>query len=141
MKERFFQVGVKAFIKDSKGRVLLLKATPDRADGRWPVHWDIPGGRITNQGITETLKRELDEETGIKRFKVLGLRDAAISNYFKMHPRYGKPGLMLLIFDCEIPAGSRIKLSEEHDDYKWATMKEAKKLLSFKYPKIFLDKL
>ena len=54
-----YRVSVKAIIKDSDGRVLLLQ----EADGQW----DLPGGGLEhNESVQDGLAREVLEETGYR---------------------------------------------------------------------------
>lgn len=50
MNEDLFHIGAKAVIKDSDGRVLLIKiSNPEKR------YWDLPGGRMQkNSTIEET---------------------------------------------------------------------------------------
>jgi ADP-ribose pyrophosphatase YjhB (NUDIX family) len=140
-KEKLFQVGVKALITNSKGEILLLDS------GDWHLrhqtrHWDIPGGRI-QEGHTamDTLRREVEEETGIKEIIQPVFFTAVISN-FKDTP-IGKHmvGLALMIYKAKVPDGSKIILSEEHTGYEWVDKEEAAKRLAYKYPPDFAQKL
>lgn len=60
------EVGVKAFIKNSKGQYLMLKRAHPY-EGTDVCKWDIPGGRINpGERLLEALAREIKEETGMK---------------------------------------------------------------------------
>ncbi len=138
MKERKFQVGVKALIRNNKGEILLLKANEKNFQFAGKAYWDLPGGRIKELGIQDTLKEEIKEETGVRSFKIPGIFDAIISNIKNFTDE--DVSWMLLVYNCKIGKG-KIRLSDEHSEYKWTTIKEAKKLLAYKYPKSFIDKL
>lgn len=57
------QVGVKALLKNSEGKYLLLRRNPEKYPDARPS-WDIPGGRIDKGSpLFENLKREVKEET------------------------------------------------------------------------------
>ena len=133
MKEQIFQIGVKSLIKNKDGKFLITK-------GRSYNYWDIPGGRMDkDESIQDTLKRELKEELGIK-VKMLGLHIAVIS---KIKIKAGKDlvGLMLLIYDCKLPAGVRLVSRPEYDEFKWVDKKEIIKRLGNKFPKEFFESL
>ena len=68
MKEKIYHLGIKAFIRNRKGEVLLLQVNQEKFKNPTPGgYWDIPGGRVLNgHTIEETLQREIEEETGIR---------------------------------------------------------------------------
>jgi hypothetical protein len=45
------------------------------------------------------------------------------------------------VYLCKLNAKKEFVLSPEHTEYKWASVKEAKKLLSVKFSKTFIEKL
>ena len=60
------QVGVKAFKKNSEGKYLLLKRSPEKY-GQVKGSWDIVDGRIEpGTTLLDNLKREIMEETGLE---------------------------------------------------------------------------
>ncbi|MBI4034435.1 NUDIX hydrolase [Candidatus Saccharibacteria bacterium] len=136
-REKLFQVGVKALITNARGQILLLDS------GDWHLnhqkrHWDIPGGRIKEgHDALDTLRREVEEEIGIKKFGRPEFFTATISNFQDIPVNGRKVGLLLMVYKVRIPAGSIIKLSEEHTGYKWVSRKEAAKMLVYKYPDEF----
>lgn len=133
-----FYVGVKALITNDKGEILILKKVPDSYKYKFAPYWDIPGGKIKSEGVQKTLLREVEEELGIKNPKIVKLLDAAIAN-FKING--GKDSLLFIVYKCKIPKGTELRLSNEHSEYKWVNLKEAKKHLSFMFPKEFLEGL
>lgn len=140
-KEKLFQIGVKALIVNDKGQVLVLDS------GDWHLknqerHWDIPGGRIQEgYSVLDTLRREVQEETGITKISKPELFTAVVSN-FADRPIDGRNvGLALVIYRVEIPKNSKIILSEEHIGYEWVNKPEAAKRLAYKYPAEFTNLL
>jgi len=60
------QVGVKIFLKNKDGRILLLKRNPKKYPHVGDELWDIAGGRIdAGMPLMDNLKREVHEETGM----------------------------------------------------------------------------
>lgn len=139
--EKLFQVGIKALIENSEGKILLLDS------GDWHLkhqnrHWDIPGGRIQEgHSALYTLKREVKEETGIKKINNPEFFAAVISNFVEIPVGKHKVGLLLMIYKVNIPKNSKITLSEEHAGYEWVDKKEAGTRLAYKYPPEFTKKL
>lgn len=67
MNEDCFHLGIKALIRNSEGKLLLLKVNPAQLrNHEGDPYWDLSGGRIhRGSTIEETLRREVAEETGI----------------------------------------------------------------------------
>ena len=141
MKERKFQVGVKALILNENKEIIVLKTNPTELKGGTPVHWDLLGGRIKEgSNIADTLFDEVEEELGVTSLKIVKLFDAIVSN-IKVPDGREKLGLLLLTYLCRLRTKAEFKLSFEHTEYKWVSLTEAKELLSFKFPESFVDKL
>jgi 8-oxo-dGTP pyrophosphatase MutT (NUDIX family) len=140
-KEKLFQIGVKALITNKDGNILLLDS------GKWHLkhqkrHWDIPGGRIQeDHSVMGTLRREIEEETGIREIKSPEFFTAVVSNFKDIPVGDRLVGLALMIYKVEVPPESRITLSQEHSGYEWVEPKEAAKRLSYKYPPEFTNQL
>ena len=139
MEDKKFFIGVKALFTDSRGRYLILRKVPHRPDHKWEPFWDIPGGKIRgDDSIPETLAREVKEETGVDELKIDSIFCLARAN-FDLGTE--KTGLFLLVYKCSLPKNLELKLSKEHDQYVWAEPAEAKRLLSYMFPKSFTDLL
>lgn len=140
MSEQKFHVGIKALILNDKNEILILKKEANAAYSI-PQHWDLPGGRIKEcHDIEKTLKSELEEELGVSRneIKINKQFHAGLSNpgiYFDKNL-----GLVLIVYLCDIDSRT-FNLSKEHSEFMWADITKAKKLLSAKFCKEFIDKL
>jgi mutator protein MutT len=144
MKAEKFFIGVKALVKNNRNQILILKSGPLelKSTKRSEEFWDLPGGKIMKgESVEETLRREVSEELGIddKKLEILNIFDASISNFKISHGQ--KIPLMLITFLCRLQQENKFKLTLEHEEYKWASIEEAKKLLSEKFNKAFIDKL
>ncbi len=63
MKQIFIAVG--AVIKNSEGKILLVRHKPER-EGYWKGKWICPGGRLDyGESIEAGIKREVKEETNL----------------------------------------------------------------------------
>ncbi|MCL5239199.1 MAG: NUDIX hydrolase [Candidatus Marsarchaeota archaeon] len=145
---RFF-VGVKALIRNKKGRILVLQAnTATFQLTKTPKpFYDLPGGRIQpSENVEEALGREVKEELGISP-KTLGINqlfDASVSKVMlpnKVGVRLERVPLFLVTFLCDLTVNERFKLSDEHIGFAWVDAKRAKKLLAKKFNSAFLKKL
>lgn len=95
-------VSVAAVVVDDQGRVLV---TQRRDNG----HWEPPGGVLElNETVTEGLKREVREETG------LNIEPLYLSGVYKNMMR----GVVALVFRARLLSGTPI-LSEETRRVEW----------------------
>jgi 8-oxo-dGTP diphosphatase len=143
MKEKIYHLGVKALIRNQSGEVLLLKVNQKKFKNPKPgSYWDIPGGRVLNgHTIEETLRREVEEETGLTTLESFEPIDTVVSNIEIPLEGEKKAGLVLSIYTC-FPRGEiNVRLSEEHTEYCWFSTQEAANLLSYKYPVSFTEKV
>jgi 8-oxo-dGTP diphosphatase len=143
MEEALFEIGIKALVVNSEGKILLLKAGEEEKKYENIDFWDLPGGRIQGtETIEQTLRREVEEELGIdgKRLFIKELFDSTIST-FKIRKEGKEFGLMLIVYRCELPPNPKFDLSKEHFSYEWVAPEEAGRLLSTKFDKNFVEKL
>lgn len=141
MDEDTFHLGIKALIRREDGKILLLKVNSKKLTNCKAEYWDIPGGRIQRGStVEETLKREVLEETGIKKIISIKPMKMVLSN-IRIPMGSGDVGLILSIFDCKVGKIDNIKLSDEHMEVDWVSPKAAAKLLEYKYPKDFTSKI
>ncbi len=103
---------------------LMLK----RSTGKHYEHlWQGVAGKIEkDETATQTVIRELEEETGKKPVKVF-VADHIASFYDARKDRIQ----MVPIFGIEVE-NSEVQLSEEHSEYKWVSFEEALTLLTWK---------
>lgn len=140
--EKLFYVGVKALIRDKDNQVLLMKASLLGHSPGATVYWDIPGGRIEKGStVAETLKREVEDETGITQLNSIEFLTSVISLHEVPLNKNEKAGIVLMIYTAEVPEGSQITLSPEHTEYEWINTREAARRLAGKYPQDFTAKL
>lgn len=139
--EDCYHLGIKALIQNQKGEILLLKVNKAKLNGTRTAYWDIPGGRVQRGDTIEaTLIREIKEETGIEKVKNIMPFAMVLSNIrIPISPR--DVGLILAIYKCSINPKQTIVLSDEHVESGWFKSSEAAKLLEYKYPKEFTEKL
>lgn len=142
-KAKLFFVGIKALIEDDDGKLLVLKADVTKHRGNTTPYWDIPGGRIDEgeDDIVATLKREIEEETGVTEVLSVDFYTAVISNHQIPYEEGKTAGLVLMVYKARIPADAPIRISKEHVAYEWVDRREANERLSNKYPKEFTDQL
>lgn len=138
MTEKLFHVGVKALLQRPDGTVLVMKTGPFKTD---EAHWDLAGGRIQEgQSEIETLRREIEEETGLNEFGEPQYFGSCISN-IQIPLGDIKVGLVLIAYIVPVVQDTKIAISKEHSEVAWVTMEEAAKMLAYKYPPEFTELL
>lgn len=121
MKE--LQVSVKAVILNSKDQILILKNNPLL----YPEtqKWSIPGGRIELEVDLKTnLLREVFEETGLTEEDVSIEKLITAIDIIK-----GDKHVVRLTYLCKLKSDDlEIKLSEEHEKFRFVTIEELRKV-------------
>jgi len=121
--EPYLQVGVKVVLQRNDGSILLLRPNPKK----YPEiieKWGIVGGRInTGVSLIENLKREVEEETGLKTMSEPVLLYAQdILNVEKF------PGRHIVRLTYKATVEGEPNIDEESLEYKWFTKEELKSL-------------
>lgn len=138
MSEDIYHLGVKALISDARGNILLLKVNPAELKGAKNAdYWDLPGGRVRQgSNVDETLRREVEEETGVSNVTVKKSVGMVLSN-IRIPMSDGSVGLILSVHECGLPDNADITLSKEHIAHEWFAPKDAAQKLAVKYPADF----
>jgi ADP-ribose pyrophosphatase YjhB (NUDIX family) len=132
--QKILQVGVKAFLKNTEGKFLLLKRNSKKYNNT-KGSWDLSGGRIEpGTSLIENLQREVREETALLITSTLQLICAQdILHYQNTHVVR-----LTYIAECE---GEIILDTTENTEYKWLTLEEMKEQEDLdQYVKEILDK-
>jgi len=140
--EKLFYIGVKGLVENAQSEILLLLADVSKHRKNVEPYWDIPGGRIKGEdSVLETLRREIEEETGIADVQNPTFLTAVVSNHRIPLDGDDWAGLLLMVYKVTTPNDSKITISEEHSNYEWVEKAGAKRRLSHKYPPEFIDQL
>ena len=92
------------------GRFLLMKRN------NFPKIWGPPGGRLEKDEHPESgLRREIREESGLE-IEIINVVDI-------WHGDFGQ-GTYISLDYLVLSKGADVRLSAEHDDYCWVTLKE-----------------
>ncbi len=119
--------GAIIFRRNKKIKYLLLFREKNES---FSALWGFPRGKIEeNEDELETVKREVEEETGLKNLRFLENFREKISWFYR---REGKTIFKESIFYLAESKNEDVKISEEHDDYKWCDYEETIKLLRYK---------
>jgi len=114
MKDKLYFIGLKAFIVNDAGHLLVLQGSRSmKPEGLW----GLPGGRIMEGEeaipLPAILKREISEECGSI--------EVEIGEAFT-HWRFftAEKSIFLLGYRCTYTSGE-VQLSKEHSSYRWVT--------------------
>ena len=101
----------KAFIR--KGDKVLVLNDPEEG-------LDFPGGKIQEgeSDLNESLKREVREESGLE----ISIKEpfTAWTETFPANHRLAGHRVVLIGYRCDYVSGE-VKISEEHDSFRWVT--------------------
>ncbi|MEK7124556.1 MAG: NUDIX domain-containing protein [Patescibacteria group bacterium] len=111
-------------------------------------HWEFAKGHIEKgESNEQTVKREIEEETGIKDIEIIpGFKD--YSKYF-FRKNYGLEGeakkkapwvFKLVVFYLAKTGSDDVKISKEHKGFAWLPFDAALKRLTYKNAKELLKK-
>jgi len=133
-------VAVKAFI-NYNGRILILKESSKYKDGTNVGRYDVVGGRVKpGQRFDESLIREIEEETGL----IVKIGNPFYVGEWRPIVRGEQWQIVGTFFEC-LSDSSDVKLSNDHEDFKWIDPKDYNKYLIIEnlVPafKNYLDKL
>ena len=129
--------GAVIFRKDKGIIKYLLLHYPSSAKAP-KEYWDFPKGHIEKgEKELETVKREVEEETGLKDLKLIDGFKEWIKYFFKFQ---GKTVFKIVTFYLAEAKTQEVKISGEHIDYQWLPFSEALEQLTFKNAKEILEK-
>jgi len=135
-----FQVSLKALLVNNQGQYLILK--DNSTSKHWKNKFDLPGGRINQDelklGWHKLIDREIKEELG-KNIKYK-LRPDPVALAKCQYPN--EPCKIFILFEAKYLSG-KIKISDEHDFYRWEKISQskAKKLFSSVLSELLLNYL
>jgi len=120
----------------NKRHYLLLRYPPSPRSNR--SYWDLPKGHIEEgEKETDTIKREVKEETGLKNLSFIpGFREEIVY-FFRSE---GKTVRKKVVFYLAQSQHRHVKISHEHIGYAWIPYEEGLTHLKWVNAKILLKK-
>ncbi|MEZ4194857.1 MAG: NUDIX domain-containing protein [Candidatus Paceibacterota bacterium] len=107
-------VGVKAFILNEEGKVLILREAK-YDEGTNEGKWDVPGGRIQpEETLFAGLKREVMEECGLE-IEIGGLLHVQENFPIIKNEEFH---IVRAFYKAKL-VGGEVALSQDHDKYEW----------------------
>lgn len=101
-------------------------------------HWGFAKGGIeSGEDEMNAARRELKEETGITKFKLIEGFKEKIDYYYKKDEKTVYKEVIFFLITTE---SEEVKISDEHKSYRWCDHGEAYKLVKFKNTRGVLKK-
>lgn len=112
-------VAVKSLIVYNQRALIMRRSFTDR---HGPGIWEFTGGRLEfGETLEDGLLREIQEETGL---------EAAIQKLLYAVTLPTGPTRQIVVLNyLTYAAGDKVRLSSEHQDYRWATKQDMLELL------------
>jgi ADP-ribose pyrophosphatase YjhB (NUDIX family) len=108
---------VGALVFNGAGKALMVRTQ------KWSGLWGIPGGKIKfGESSLDALRREIKEETDLEITKIQFVlaQDCIRSKEF-----YREAHFVLLNYTCQVKGASEVRLNDEAQEFRWATVEEA----------------
>lgn len=110
---------VGAIVLNPLNKVLLVFQTKNQ-------YWEFPKGKIEHgEKELDTLRREIQEETGITEYRIFPRFRRTMQYDFQFEGKRIRRQVIYFL----IKTRQRVRVSDEHSQYKWLTFDQAKKFL------------
>lgn len=113
-----FKVGQKVVVFNQDKQLLFLKRS---AKSSRPGGWDFPGGGLEKEEPIEGIKREAREEANIE---ITDIKPTVLVTHDREEPSMRT---LIIGYVGRLESGE-VKLSFEHDEFKWLSIEEALKV-------------
>lgn len=115
MSDMLQRVAAKALLVNDEGKVLILREANTYAEGTNIGRYGLPGGRIDpGEKFFDGLRREVSEECGLTCEPIKPL---LVGEWFPIIK--GVPNHITAIFFACKATSTDVRLSEEHDEFRW----------------------
>ena len=110
------------------GKVLLLQ----RKSGNWA----IPTGKLeVGETPKQAVVREMKEETGIN------LQNVTLLTNYKIRLHKNNLDFVYHVFKTTVPSETSVVISDEHQNWTWATKEQIKKMQLEDAAELWIDKI
>ena len=105
---------------------------------KYPTYWGFAKGNIEEKENEEqTALREIKEETGLNDIVLLKGFKENIAWFYRMNNELRRKEAIFFLAETKT---KEIKISKEHNDFKWLSYEEALKLIKIKSNKQLMEK-
>jgi nucleoside triphosphatase len=105
-----------ALIINPQGKLFLMQSY------KWHDQWVVPGGHIElGESIEEAMRREVEEETGLKVFDIQFL---LFQEFIYDEAFWKRRHFIFFDYACKTEM-SEVRLNSEGQDYRWVSVEEA----------------
>jgi 8-oxo-dGTP pyrophosphatase MutT (NUDIX family) len=102
------------------------------------TYWEFPKGKMEpGEREIDTLQREIFEETGIRKFRMV--KDFRKVMYYDF--RYKGQRIRRKVVYFLLKTSDKVKISEEHSEYIWLPLERAKSRLKHKNQIALIDEV
>ena len=117
--ERHIDVASGIIVRRDDNNTQLALLIQRAADDHWPNVWEFPRGKCDKpigESILKCARREIKEETG------LDITTGKLIDIYEYIADHGKRKSTCHVFECHMDDPSQeVKLSKEHQKYKWVS--------------------
>lgn len=125
-------ISQKAVILNAEGKFLVIHRSPSAPSK--PNQWDLPGGELDfGEDAAVGIVREIKEETGLE---VSNIAPFDVESHINQAGKFW----ITICYKCESRSHA-VKLSFEHDDFRWITEQDFFQLEASKKIRRFISNL
>ena len=137
--EQVVNVAAGLIVKEGDNGEKMVLLIQRAADDHWPLHFEFPRGKC-DKGDSDDPRacavREIKEETG------LDVEIVSFLGKFVYYAMAGKRKSVCYNYECRMKnANQKVKLSHEHEGYKWITQAGEAELLVHPDQKRFIQQI
>jgi len=129
--------GAVLYRKNKSQKEYLLLHYPSKKGG----HWDFPKGHVEKgENKIDTVKREVEEETGFKDIKIIDGFKTYIKYFFRDYEDPQKTAFKIVDFYlAQVAPEAQAKISWEHIGFEWLPYNKALGRITYKKSKEVLE--
>ena len=115
------------YLENNKPKFLILQNTLKK------TYWEFPKGKIEkNENIEDTVKREVEEETGLKNIEIIPGFKETLTWFFKLRGELIKKEAVYLLLKIPQTDKDKVEISSEHEKFSWMAIEEAMEKVNIK---------